>query len=29
VKGLDKTVYLEIEGHTDNIGSDVSQRKAR
>ncbi len=22
VKGLDKTVYLEIEGHTDNIGSD-------
>src|SRR5262245_64706504 len=21
VKGLDKTVYLEIEGHTDNIGS--------
>lgn len=23
VKGLDKTVYLEIEGHTDNIGSDI------
>ena len=23
VKGLDKAVYLEIEGHTDNIGSDV------
>ena len=23
VKGLDKTVYLEIEGHTDNIGSDT------
>jgi outer membrane protein OmpA-like peptidoglycan-associated protein len=23
VKGLDKTVYLEIEGHTDNIGSDA------
>jgi peptidoglycan-associated lipoprotein len=23
VKSLDKTVYLEIEGHTDNIGSDV------
>lgn len=22
VKGLDKTVYVEIEGHTDNIGSD-------
>jgi outer membrane protein OmpA-like peptidoglycan-associated protein len=22
VKGLDKTVYLEIEGHTDNIGSE-------
>ncbi len=22
VKALDKTVYLEIEGHTDNIGSD-------
>ena len=22
VKGLDKAVYLEIEGHTDNIGSD-------
>ena len=22
VKGLDRTVYLEIEGHTDNIGSD-------
>ncbi len=22
VKSLDKTVYLEIEGHTDNIGSD-------
>ena len=22
VKGLDKTVYIEIEGHTDNIGSD-------
>jgi len=21
VKGMDKTVYLEIEGHTDNIGS--------
>ena len=23
VKALDKTVYLEIEGHTDNIGSDT------
>ncbi len=23
VKGLDKTVYVEIEGHTDNIGSDA------
>jgi len=23
VKSLDKTVYLEIEGHTDNIGSDM------
>ncbi len=23
VKSLDKTVYLEIEGHTDNIGSEV------
>ena len=23
VKALDKTVYLEIEGHTDNIGSDA------
>jgi peptidoglycan-associated lipoprotein len=23
VKSLDKTVYLEIEGHTDNIGSDA------
>ena len=23
VKNLDKTVYLEIEGHTDNIGSDA------
>ena len=22
VKGLEKTVYVEIEGHTDNIGSD-------
>lgn len=22
VKAMDKTVYLEIEGHTDNIGSD-------
>ena len=22
VKGLDRTVYLEIEGHTDNIGSE-------
>lgn len=22
VKGLDKAVYVEIEGHTDNIGSD-------
>ena len=22
VKSMDKTVYLEIEGHTDNIGSD-------
>ena len=21
VRGMDKTVYLEIEGHTDNIGS--------
>jgi len=29
VKGLDKTVYLEIEGHTDNIGSDdYNQRLA-
>jgi peptidoglycan-associated lipoprotein len=27
VKGLDKTVYLEIEGHTDNIGSDVYNEK--
>lgn len=23
VKSLDKTVYVEIEGHTDNIGSDT------
>jgi len=23
VKGLDRAVYLEIEGHTDNIGSDA------
>ena len=23
VKSMDKTVYLEIEGHTDNIGSDM------
>jgi peptidoglycan-associated lipoprotein len=22
VKGMDKAVYLEIEGHTDNVGSD-------
>jgi len=29
VKGMDKTVYLEIEGHTDNIGSDeYNQRLA-
>lgn len=27
VKGLDRTVYLEIEGHTDNIGSDVYNEK--
>lgn len=27
VKGLDKTVYLEIEGHTDNIGSDEYNEK--
>jgi outer membrane protein OmpA-like peptidoglycan-associated protein len=27
VKGLDKTVYLEIEGHTDNIGSDSYNEK--
>jgi len=26
VKGLDKAVYLEIEGHTDNIGSDDYNR---
>jgi outer membrane protein OmpA-like peptidoglycan-associated protein len=29
VKGLDRTVYLEIEGHTDNIGSEeYNQRLA-
>ena len=29
VKGMDRTVYLEIEGHTDNIGSDdYNQRLA-
>jgi outer membrane protein OmpA-like peptidoglycan-associated protein len=29
VKSLDKTVYLEIEGHTDNIGSeDYNERLA-
>jgi peptidoglycan-associated lipoprotein len=29
VKSMDKTVYLEIEGHTDNIGSDeYNQRLA-
>ena len=27
VKGLDRTVYLEIEGHTDNIGSDSYNEK--
>lgn len=27
VKGLDKTVYIEIEGHTDNIGSDEYNRE--
>jgi len=27
VKSLDKTVYLEIEGHTDNIGSDTYNEK--
>jgi peptidoglycan-associated lipoprotein len=27
VKSLDKTVYLEIEGHTDNIGSDIYNEK--
>lgn len=27
VKSLDKTVYLEIEGHTDNIGSDEYNKK--
>lgn len=27
VKGLDKTVYLEIEGHTDNIGSETYNEK--
>lgn len=27
VKGLDRTVYLEIEGHTDNIGSDAYNEK--
>jgi outer membrane protein OmpA-like peptidoglycan-associated protein len=27
VKGLDKAVYLEIEGHTDNIGSDTYNEK--
>jgi peptidoglycan-associated lipoprotein len=26
VKGLDKTVYIEIEGHTDNIGSEEYNR---
>jgi peptidoglycan-associated lipoprotein len=26
VKGLDKTVYLEIEGHTDSIGSEDYNR---
>ena len=29
VKSMDRTVYLEIEGHTDNIGSDeYNQRLA-
>jgi peptidoglycan-associated lipoprotein len=29
VKGMDRAVYLEIEGHTDNIGSDeYNQRLA-
>jgi peptidoglycan-associated lipoprotein len=27
VKGLDRTVYLEIEGHTDNIGSEEYNQK--
>ena len=27
VKGLDKTVYIEIEGHTDNIGSEDYNRQ--
>ena len=27
VKGLDRAVYLEIEGHTDNIGSDSYNEK--
>jgi outer membrane protein OmpA-like peptidoglycan-associated protein len=27
VKGLDKTVYIEIEGHTDSIGSEVYNRQ--
>jgi peptidoglycan-associated lipoprotein len=27
VKGMDRTVYLEIEGHTDNIGSDDYNQK--
>jgi peptidoglycan-associated lipoprotein len=27
VKGLDKAVYIEIEGHTDNIGSDEYNRQ--
>ena len=27
VKGLDKTVYIEIEGHTDNIGNDEYNKK--
>jgi outer membrane protein OmpA-like peptidoglycan-associated protein len=27
VKGLDKTVYLEIEGHTDSIGSEDYNRE--
>jgi peptidoglycan-associated lipoprotein len=27
VKSLDKAVYLEIEGHTDNIGSDDYNKK--